>query len=157
MTLAANLIITKMITNFETNKVYGIGVHYIFANYWKNLYRECIIKDEYAIPAIATIFELEDSYLLAPSLGITKLKELLPVPPTIYGLNEILSVETKPPIPNGPYNVLCPANAIKSIFDISTLSKPKDWAVSIIVIASTFLAISKIEFIGNIYPVTLLT
>ena len=41
--------------HFETNKVYGIGIHYIFANYWKNLYRECIIKDEYAIPAIATI------------------------------------------------------------------------------------------------------
>lgn len=41
--------------NFEANKVYNIGVHYIFSNYWKNLYRECIINDEHSIEAIATI------------------------------------------------------------------------------------------------------
>lgn len=40
---------------FETNKVYAIGIHYIFSNYWKNLYRECIINDEYAIDASEAI------------------------------------------------------------------------------------------------------
>lgn len=41
--------------HFRTNRVYNIGVHYVFSNYWKSLYRECIINDEYAIKAIATI------------------------------------------------------------------------------------------------------
>ena len=41
--------------HLETDKIYNIGVHYIFSNYWKNLYRECIINDEYAIGAMATI------------------------------------------------------------------------------------------------------
>lgn len=41
--------------HFETNKVYNIGVHFIFSNYWKNLYREFIINDEYVIEASATI------------------------------------------------------------------------------------------------------
>ena len=32
------------IFRIETNTIYNIGVHYIFPNYWKNLYREFIIK-----------------------------------------------------------------------------------------------------------------
>ena len=41
--------------HIERNKIYNIGVHYIFPNYWKNLYREFIIKDEFSIEASATI------------------------------------------------------------------------------------------------------
>ena len=63
-----------------------------------------------------------------------------------------------PPIPNGPYNDLCPAKAKNDIFimDISTLSTPKDCAVSKTVIASYRFAHSKILSIGSTYPVTLL-
>jgi hypothetical protein len=82
------------------------------------------------------------SYRPGTILGIERFNESLPVPPARTTLSlGALPTTIKPPIPKGPYRVLCPAKAMKSAptEDASTSIRPSDCAVSSTLMAEYFL------------------